>query len=316
MSKENQTLILEVKRLSKSFGDVKALNELNLSLQEGEVLALLGPNGAGKTVSINIICGLNKPDSGEVFYRGRLLNRQDRGIFGICPQNVEIWPKQTCVEQLVFIGRMYDLSPTTCVKQANYLIDAMQLDEKRHKLAETLSGGMKRRLNLALGLMHDPQILILDEYEVGLDPQSRVMVREFVLDWVRSPRRSILLTTHNMDEADRMADRVAIIDHGSLLVADTPEILKKKVGLGDILEIELIDRDNRISEALEAIRSICENTNIQNGTLTIRTLEAVKKLPGIIQALDLHGVNHGEVTLRGNTLEDVFISLTGRALRP
>jgi len=307
--------ILQAERLTKRFGDVTAVNELSLDIRQGEIFALLGPNGAGKTVTITMLCGLLKPDSGRVLLKGRPFGREERHILGMCPQNIVIWPKQTCLEQLVFIGRMYDLPQRVCLERAENLLEVMQLTEKRKKLADTLSGGMKRRLNLALALMHDPKILVLDECEAGLDPQSRIMVRDYIRHWASSEGRTVLLTTHNMDEADRMADRVAIIDRGSLLVIDTPEVLKRNVGEGDVLEIKLKETGDKATKVLEAVKAIAGDCRIQDSLLIIRTLCAADKLPDIVQALDKAGVSRGEITLRTNTLEDVFISLTGRRLR-
>ncbi len=314
MVKDNG-VILQAERLAKRFGDVIAVDELSLDIREGEIFALLGPNGAGKTVTINMLCGLLKPDNGRILLNGKPFGREERHTLGMCPQNIVIWPKQTCLEQLVFLGRMYDLPPKNCLKRAEGLLEVMQLTEKRNKLADTLSGGMKRRLNLALALMHDPQILVLDECEAGLDPQSRILVRGYIRSWASSQGRTVVLTTHNMDEADRMADRVAIIDHGSLLVIDTPEALKRKVGEGDVLEVELKETGDKAGKTLKAVRAIAEDCRIQDGMLIVRTLCAADKLPEIVRALDEIGLSHGQITLRTNTLEDVFISLTGRRLR-
>jgi ABC-2 type transport system ATP-binding protein len=178
---------------------------------------------------------------------------------------------------------------------------------------------MKRRLNLAMALVHDPELVVLDEPEAGLDPQSRVKVREYILSLARSGTRTIILTTHNMDEADRVADRVAIIDHGQLLVLDTPQALKRRVGEGDVVEIDLnrpLLPDER--EPVEAaLQSLVSQTLISpgGGTLTVRALNAVGTLPAILDRLEAAGVQPGEVRVRENTLEDVFIQLTGRRLR-
>ena len=156
---------------------------------------------------------------------------------------------------------------------------------------------------------------MLDECEAGLDPQSRILVRDYIRNWASSEGRTVLLTTHNMDEADRMADRVAIIDRGSLLVIDTPEALKRNVGEGDVLEIELEETGDKAGKVLGVIKPIADDCRIQDGMLAVRTLCAADKLPDIIQILDKAGVSHRQITLRNNTLEDVFISLTGRRLR-
>jgi ABC-2 type transport system ATP-binding protein len=307
--------ILKADRLVKRFGDITAVNKLSLDIRRGEILALLGPNGAGKTVTISILCGLLKPDSGHVFLNGKPLDPSNRGSIGLCPQSIVVWPKQTCREQLVFIGEMYGLPHNFCRQHAEELMEVFHLTEKRDKLAGTLSGGMQRRLNLALALMHNPRLLVLDEPEAGLDPQSRVLVREYVRRWAGSIERSVILTTHNMDEADRMADRVAIIDHGSLLVLDTPDILKRNVGAGDVLEIELSDNNELAQKACQDIKSIIDNVALQNNYLIVRALRAIELLPVIIQKIQERGITTRNVRLRGNTLEDVFITLTGRRLR-
>jgi ABC-2 type transport system ATP-binding protein len=170
---------------------------------------------------------------------------------------------------------------------------------------------MQRRLNLAMALVHDPEILVLDEPEAGLDPQSRVLVREYVKSLAR--HKTILLTTHNMDEAERMADRVAIIDHGRLLIVDTPEALKRTVGEGDVLEIELTGE--LAKHALESIAQITPQVSITNHVLVVRARRIVESLPRILDCLHSIGAHPEEVRLRANSLEDVFLSLTGRRLR-
>ena len=170
---------------------------------------------------------------------------------------------------------------------------------------------MQRRLNLALGLVHDPEILVLDEPEAGLDPQSRVLVREYIRSLAR--QKTIILTTHNMDEADRMADRVAIIDHGKLLVQDTPEALKRTVGEGDVLEVEVIGIPPE--QAIQMLMKTNAEASAINDTITLRARSIVEQIPAIVEIIQRAGGQVGEVHLRANTLEDVFIALTGRRLR-
>ncbi len=262
-----------------------------------------------------MLCGLLKPDSGRVVFQGKTLDRSSRKKIGLCPQNIVVWPNQTCIEQLVFIGEMYGFSAGVCHQRAEEMMAALHLTEKRSKLAATLSGGMQRRLNLALALMHDPQLLVLDEPEAGLDPQSRVLVREYVRKWADSQGRTVVLTTHNMDEADRMADRVAIIDHGSLLVLDTAEALKRNIGEGDVLEIEMSENNESAQKACLAIKKIIKTASVHNNLLIIQAHRIIDLLPAIVQKLNENGIGYGDVRLRSNTLEDVFISLTGRRLR-
>ncbi len=308
-------VLLHAEQLVKRFGDVTAVNGLSLDVREGEVLALLGPNGAGKTVTISILCGLLKPDRGRVFFRDQPLGDSAKVIIGLCPQNIIVWPKQTCREQLVFLGEMYGQPAGICRQRAEALLAAFHLENKRNKLASTLSGGMQRRLNLALALMHDPQLLVLDEPEAGLDPQSRVLVREYVRHWAEAAGRTVLLTTQNMDEAERMADRVAIIDRGSLLKLDTPEALKHSVGQGDVLEIYLGEQNELAQKACREVQTLNVDVSLQNGSLMVRTLGAVELLPAVIQAIKACGIEPGEIRLHSNSLEDVFIALTGKRLR-
>jgi ABC-2 type transport system ATP-binding protein len=303
--------------LNRRFGSLAAVKDVSFEVYDGEILGLLGPNGAGKTTTISMVCGLLQPDSGQVFYQDRPIKDQPhaRQAIGMCPQSIVIWKSLTCLEQLVFIAEMYNLPARAGRQRGEALLAQLGLVEKRHKLAATLSGGMQRRLNLALALVHDPHILVLDEPEAGLDPQSRVLVREFIRAWARQPGHSVILTTHNMDEADRMAQRVAIIDHGSLLVVDTPEQLKTRLGEGDVLEIELEMGGVSLEDGLGAVRQVAPAAYLSGSWMVVRARSAVEMLPGIVAALQQTGIHTGEIRLRSSTLEDVFLLLTGRYLR-
>jgi ABC-2 type transport system ATP-binding protein len=310
--------VLQTEKLTKRFGSVVAVQDLTLEVRQGEIFGFLGPNGAGKTTSINMICGLLKPDAGRVLLNGKPLasgDRFGRTLLGVCPQEAALWERLTCREQLQFIGQMYGLSGARARRRGNELLIDLDLAEQSNKQARILSGGMKRRLNLAMALVHDPEILVLDEPEAGLDPQSRIRVREYIQSLAR--KKTIILTTHNMDEADRLADRVAIIDHGQLLVLDTPETLKRRVGDGDVLEIAI----NGASIDMEKLNARLAHVDNQvrasqaHESLVLRGLNLVNLLPQIMEVLNHLGIQPGEVRLRANTLEDVFIQLTGRKLR-
>jgi ABC-2 type transport system ATP-binding protein len=314
-----QETVLQIENLTKRYGSLTAVKDLSLEIQRGEIFGLLGPNGAGKTTSINLMCGLLKPDGGRVFIHGRPVNGGDadvRSRVGVCPQNTILWGKLTPLEQLEFIGEMYGMSRNNARQRGKELLDVMGLTEKGNRLASTLSGGMGRRLNIILALVHDPDILVLDEPEAGLDPQSRVLVREYIREWAAQRDRTVILTTHNMDEADRMAGRVAIIDHGELLVLDTPEALKRQVGEGDVLEIDL-DGDQNLppEKGLDVVSRLVPDTNLVGRTLVVRAKGIVDLLSSITETLRAAGFQPGEIRLRENTLEDVFIALTGRRLR-
>jgi ABC-2 type transport system ATP-binding protein len=279
------------------------------------VFGLLGPNGAGKTTSINMMCGLLKPDDGYVTIHGQIVTSGSadlRSRVGVCPQEIVLWKKLTSLEQLQFIGEMYGLKAAQARRRSKQLLDNLDLAEKANNLVRTLSGGMQRRMNLAMALVHDPEIVILDEPEAGLDPQSRVKVRDYIKTLAH--KKTVILTTHNMDEAERLASRVAIIDHGELLVLDTPAALKHSVGEGDVLEIALVDRRIPALAALDDLKDrVC--ATMTDEILHVRALDIINLLPLILEKLTNAGIQPGEVRLRENTLEDVFIGLTGRRLR-
>lgn len=317
MSDGVSQISLSVRELSKSYGDIRAVQNLTLDIFRGEIFGFLGPNGAGKTTTIHMICGLLKNDSGEVIIQGKPLNRfyhECKLSIGLCPQNLIIWESLTCLEQLEFIASQYNVSHRTIGKKARELLDMLGLYDKRHKLAKTLSGGMKRRLNLALGLVHDPDIIILDEPQAGLDPQSRLLVREYIRSLAR--RKTIILTTHEMYEADQLSDRIAIIDHGQLLVLDTPAELKNRMGQGDILEIILIpDQQQKVAAFMKNLPRKFQHLSLQKNSLQLVDTEILDILPLLIEKLKKGNIKTEDIRIRKKTLEDVFISLTGRRLR-
>jgi ABC-2 type transport system ATP-binding protein len=308
-------VIIKISDLQKKFGNFTAVDGLSFDIYKGEVFGFLGPNGAGKTTSINMICGLSPPTGGEVIFGDQIKNKTNiKTHIGICPQENIYWPKLTCLEQLRFVGEMYGISRKSAKHRSKELLKLMALEEKSNILAKKLSGGLKRRLNICLALIHDPEIIILDEPEAGLDPQSRIMVRNFIKNLAKE--KTIILTTHNMDEADRLADRVAIIDFGKLLLLDTPDNLKKSIGEGDILEI-VLDTDNteNSDKVVRSLLKICEKVNITGTTMIIKSRNLIGVVSEITRKIKDQGFKIKEITMRENTLEDVFISLTGRKLR-
>lgn len=306
---------LQLINLTKKYGNIVAVKDLSLDIHPGEILGLLGPNGAGKTTTINLISGFLKPDSGEILLDDKPIVGVEgdyRVRIGICPQENIYWKKLTIAEQIHFLGNMYGMKSVLIKKRTNELIQSLGLGEVRDRLAGNLSGGMQRRLNIALALIHDPAILILDEPETGLDPQSRISIREYIRSLARD--KTIILTTHNMDEADRLTDRLAIMDHGELLVLDSPEKLKETVGEGDVLEIVLEDIPMGLG-SIELNLDERARVTLVEGLLQIRALDLPNLLQNILSRLDELGIQTGDIRLRKNTLEDVFIKLTGRRLR-
>ncbi len=311
-------IAIEVRNLVRKYGDLVAVDHLSLEVKQGEIFGFLGPNGAGKTTSIRMMCGLLKPTSGELFIQGKQMDpireASVRSRVGICPQENILWSKLTCFEQLIFSARMYNVPGTTARVRASELLDRMGLETKKNKLASTLSGGMKRRMNVILAIMHDPDIMVFDEPEAGLDPQSRVVVRDFIRDTARN--KTVIITTHNMDEAERVADRVAIIDSGRLLKLDTPENLKRSIGKGDILELALFAKDPAQMDRAEIRLNESGFTLVRDQSVfTIRAMEVITKIHEIYNLLEAEQVTVSEMKVRENTLEDVFIYLTGKSLR-
>lgn len=310
-------VVLSLKGLQKSYGNLVAVKDLSLDVYRGEVFGFLGPNGAGKTTTIKMICGLLKSDAGEILINNHSLNdhyRQCKRIMGLCPEDLVIWESLTCLEQLEFIGRQYDLSRDAAKKKALELLDILGLIDKHNTLAKELSSGMKRRLNIALALVHDPEILILDEPQAGLDPQSRILVREYIRSL--SKRITVILTTHDMDEVDKLADRVGIIDNGQMLVLDTPEGLKSRIGAGDILEIKIAaGQDDKLKTLKAAFPKSLRDFTYQDETLRLVNIDTLGVLPVLLEEFQHAHMEILDITIRKKTLEDVFIDLTGRRLR-
>jgi len=308
---------LEVRDLLKKFGDLTAVNHLSLQVNRGEVFGFLGPNGAGKTTAIRMMCGLLRPSKGEVLINGNAVppdrNRETRAKVGICPQENILWNKLSCKEQLVFSARMYSVPRAEARARAEEMLEIMGLSSKRNKMAAHLSGGMKRRMNVIMAIMHNPEILVFDEPEAGLDPQSRLLVRDFIKDTARN--KTVIVTTHNMDEAERIADRVAIIDSGKLLRLDTPDNLKLSIGEGDILEMRLGGLTTGIEKAEERLKSLGLEISRWEDALTVRSMDVLSRIVEIHQVLQKEKIEIREMKIRQNTLEDVFIHLTGKSLR-
>lgn len=308
--------IIEAQNISKNFNGLMAVDGLNLKIRKGEVFGFLGPNGAGKTTSISIIVGLLKPSTGQVMINGKDVKEIDKGLIGICPQELVLWEQLTCKESLMLMGEMYEVPNDLLKFRVDKLLEDLILEEKANTTVGKLSGGMKRRLNLALALVHEPDIVVLDEPSEGLDPQSRRVLWNYILSLRIEQGKTVILTTHLMDEADRLSDRIAIIDHGCLLKLDTPDNLKKEVGQGDIVDMKITNpkKNNELIENLSNLEHIHSAIEV-DGRINIRALDAVGKLPIIMEQVEKAGVRIAELSVRQNTLEDVFIELTGTALR-
>jgi len=308
--------VLKTQSLTKKYDDLLAVDNLNLEIKEGEVFGFLGPNGAGKTSAIKMMVGLLKPTGGRVLFDGEEIGSAKKGIIGVCPQELVLWESLTCEENLNFMGNMYGIPKSILTEKVDTLLKALALSDKANDEASKLSGGMKRRLNVALSLVHDPMIVFLDEPSAGLDPQSRLLLWDFIRSLRDKEGKTIVLTTHIMEEADALSNRIAIIDHGKLLLLDTPENLKKTIGRGDIVEIQLANAmvNKQVITLIKSLDGIEEVKELR-GKVTIRALNAASKLPQMIDLIESTNGNVLDISIRGNTLEDVFIYLTGRDLR-
>jgi ABC-2 type transport system ATP-binding protein len=308
--------VLEARNLTKRYGSLLAVDNLNLQIRKGEVFGFLGPNGAGKSTSINMMVGITRPTSGEILLDGQPIESVEKGMIGICPQDIVVWPDLTCQENLALMGNMYEVPKATLKDRVDDLLSRLALAEKAKTRASQLSGGMQRRLNVALALINNPEIAVLDEPSAGLDPQSRLLLWDFVRGLRDNEDKTVILTTHLMEEADTLSNRVAIIDHGKLLRLDSPDNLKKQTGEGDVLELQLADpsMDARIADRVRTLTELSEVKDVR-GKIVVRSLNAVGKLPEIITLIEDSGASIADISIRGNTLEDVFIYLTGRGLR-
>jgi len=297
---------------------VEAVKDLSIQVNRGEVFGFLGPNGAGKTTALKMMVGLLKPTEGRTVIDGEEVKPWSKVIkekVGICPQETVLWEDLTCMENLMLLSDLYEVPRQQGRDRAERLLDDLMLTEKKDELAKGLSGGMKRRLNLAMSLIHDPEILLLDEPSPGLDPQTRRVLWDYIATLPKKGH-TLILTTHDMDEADYLSDRVAIIDHGELLVLDTPTKLKASVGEGDVLELFFEEGADLESAAKDfATREDVISAQVSANRVVLRCHEAMNRLPDFFSFVEAHESSVRDVRYRGNTLEDVFIDLTGRALR-
>ncbi len=304
--------IIAVQQLTKRFGDFCAVNTISFEVGEGEIFGFLGPNGAGKSTTIKMLCTLLKPTSGQAQVAGYdVMAASDavRSSIGIVFQDNSLDSGLTAQENLDFHCMVYHVPRSQRKERIEWVLSLMGLVEHRNRIVKTFSGGMRRRLEIARGLLHEPRLLFLDEPTVGLDPQTRKLIWEYVRELRQSHHTAIFMTTHYMDEAEH-CDRIAIIDHGEIIALDTPAALKRRVGAD---RIELQTNDNtKAATAIEAAYGV--KTESHNDRLVLQVHEADRFVPRLLSGLP-EGVIVETLQVRGPTLEDVFISLTGRLIR-
>lgn len=304
-------LALEVRSLRKTYGSVTAVDGLDLSVRAGECFGLLGPNGAGKTTTIEICEGLLEPDSGEVIVLGRRWRDDERELrqrLGVQLQETQFSEKLTVEETIALFRSFFRHGPGI-----DDIVGLVQLEEKRGARVGTLSGGQKQRLSVACALAGDPELLFLDEPTTGLDPQSRRQLWDLV-ERLRSSGHTIVLTTHYMEEAERLCDRVAIVDHGRVIALGTPRELIRSLGAEQVVEVALADGALTMADAFHGARGVL-SARVHGAILTLQVSAAHEAVPAVLGVLDRAGVAMTELRTHTPTLEDVFVTLTGRHLR-
>src|SRR3954468_4544815 len=304
-------IALSIHNLRKAYGEVVAVDGLDLDILAGECFGLLGPNGAGKTTTIEICEGLNTPDAGEVRVLGRRWGEHDRELrrlLGISLQETQFSEKLTVGETVALFRSFYPSGPA-----AEAVIAMVQLQEKAKARVGQLSGGQKQRLALACALVGDPELLFLDEPTTGLDPQSRRQLWELI-ERFKADGRSILLTTHYMDEAERLCDRVAIVDHGRMIALGAPQALIERLEAEHVVEFALATPGTIDENALHSLDGVSAAER-RNGTYRLQVAELHRVMPALLAELRRQGAQLAELRTHSATLEDVFVSLTGRHLR-
>ena len=313
---------IEVNSVTKRFEDIVAVDNLSMTVAKGELFGLLGPNGAGKSTLTKMISGMLNPTSGTIKV-GKYNIQEDpmkvKELLGVVPQDIVLYDYLNARENLAFYGRLYGLSGRKLKNRIEELLRFTQLDEKavrRH--VSTYSGGMKRRVNIAAALLHEPQVMLLDEPTAGLDPQNKHALWE-IIQTLKTQGKTIVLTTHMMDEAEELCDRVAIMDKGKIIALDSPRQLVKKVKMENTITVVPDKTSPQLIELVKSIPGvknsyIAYDENEKNETLKVITDNPDDILPDVVSIIAKEGTKVLSVQLSRVTLEDVFILLTGRSL--
>ena len=311
-------LLLDVQRLSKSFGERKVVDTVSFSLKAGQTLGLLGPNGAGKSTTVNMICGLLGPDQGQVLLGGQLMsagNNAAKQKIGLVPQEIALFDTLSARENLKLFGALYGLSGAHLALRCDAVLELVNLSDRAKDTPATFSGGMKRRLNIAAALLHEPDLLILDEPTVGVDPQSRNAIFDS-LEILKSQGKALIYTSHYMEEVERLAEHIVVIDHGKVIADESPSALFQRLPAQAALNIEFAH-----APSAEILSFLTKQTGVTN----VQTLDSGKQLHIALSTPDFalpvlsSMAELGCVPLHFSTaktkLEDVFLTLTGRSLR-
>jgi ABC-2 type transport system ATP-binding protein len=307
---------IETHQLSKNYGKITALDGLSLNIDRGEVFGLLGPNGAGKTTAISILCTIVSPTAGTATVNGfNILKQPDkvRRSIGIVFQDPSIDDRLTGRENMQLHATLYDIPSVKSRKRIDELLNLVSLNDRADAPMKTYSGGMKRRLELARGLLHRPQVLFLDEPTLGLDPQTREHLWTYISDLVKKEEITVILTTHYMEEAERLCSRVGIIDFGRIKVIDSPDSLKASL-TGDVVTI-LTEQMDEFTDRLQDL-NIASNVEKRDGYIRFSVKDADQQIPQLVEIASSLNISIKSISVHKPTLNDVFLHYTGREMRP
>jgi ABC-2 type transport system ATP-binding protein len=308
--------MIQVERLRKSFGSLVAVDDVSFTVAEGEIFGLLGPNGAGKTTAINMICGILKPDGGRVLIGGKDIWLEARTVkqgLAVVPQEIAVYEDLNARDNLNFWGSLYGLSGSQLRSRVDETLTRVGLSDRAADKVKSFSGGMKRRLNLCMGLLHRPRVLLLDEPTVGIDPQARLNILDVVRE-VASTGTTVLYTTHYMDEAQELCDRIAIIDHGRILTVGTLDELTRLAGEAEVLRLSGSFGDEGARQRLEAIGGV-RVLKVDDDTAVLSVDADGPGLLAVLPTILGADLEVRDVSIQQPNLQSVFISLTGKELR-
>jgi len=310
--------ILEVQNLVKQYGDFTAVKGISFNIEKGEIFSLLGPNGAGKTTTISVLSTLYTPTSGDATIGGHSITKDPmsvREVIGMVPQDLALYEDLTARENLIFWGQMYNLSGKALHHRVDEVLEQIGLTDKAKNRVKTFSGGMKRRVNIGVGLLHKPRLLFMDEPTVGIDPQSRRAILDTVKD-LNKQGMTVLYTTHYMEEAEELSNRVGIIDHGEMIALGTQKELTQQVGQSETLILHLEEGTNAeaLARSFNEIKGI-DKADASDHAVTVICPEASNVLAAVVSKANEQGIKIRSIDIREPNLEAVFLHLTGRALR-
>jgi ABC-2 type transport system ATP-binding protein len=310
-------LAIKVSGLKKYFKEIKAVDGVDFTLKKGEIFSLLGPNGAGKTTTINLITGLFPADAGDAEILGESIREQPlkaKRHFGVVPQEVALYDDMSAHENLMFWGRMADLNGKVLQERVDEVLELIGLSERRKGKLGKFSGGMKRRVNIGAALLHNPDVIIMDEPTVGIDPQSRRYILDNVLK-LNEKGMTVLYTTHYMEEAQELSDRIAIMDNGKIIASGTHAELVKLVGEQTRLELIVSNLDEGLVNDWREVEGVTNITSVGDDNLLLLVDDSNKVLPKLFEIINGKNYRISSVNIKEPNLEAVFLHLTGRALR-